>query len=325
MITPIIKPPVSPWEAFVKWCQSWSPQVKQGVIGSVVAVVVFVGGCLFSSRSKNVPQANFIATNISGSAIVQGTGNNVSIDNSAHYGTTNIIPGLPQIIIETFDGLPLGTTNNPQLRMHHLVVRNSNDVEIHNFCSRLQFPEPIVQTTETNVTTGTRINWRPLLDNLLVKGTGGRTEGGLWIGPTSKVSFVDSIMCFFPRYAKGEKMALSMLGDITGVWELEIDTLSAGGGHVSLTFFTSTAREGTNYLNLASVPLWQSPPNPQVVPDTNELRFSLEGEYQYQANFKPGKQHFLVPIMFDSAERNCSSLKIQPEIGSWHPVMLVFQ
>src|SRR5262249_41809661 len=155
------------------------------------------------------------------------------------------------------DGLPPELSDKAHLRLHRLVVRNGSDAAIENFCSRLQLPEPIAQTIETNTTVGSVVGWRPLMDRILVRGTGGRTEGGLWIGPTSKVTFVEQGMAFFPKYAKGEKGTFSRLGDITGVWELTVNTLPPGG-HVSLTFLSSNAAEGTNYIELANIPLWSS-------------------------------------------------------------------
>lgn len=264
------------------------------------------------------------ATNISGSALVQGIGNTVSVDNSTHYAGSNAIPGLPQITLETLDGLPPECANNPHLRLHRLVVRNGSDANIETFCSRLQLPEPISQTIETNATIGAIVGWRPLVDKIIVKGTGGRTEGGFWIGPTSKLTFVEQSMAFFPKYAKGEKGTTSRAGDITGVWELTVDRLPPGG-HVSISFLSSNATEGTNFIDLASVPLWSIPPNPQTTPDTNELRYSFEGEYQYRAESKPGRQHFLVPITFDANQRVLSSLPIQADNGHWRTVTLVFQ
>ena len=292
----------------------------------MLIILTVAGWLLFSTKgsSNAIRNASITATNASRSAFVQGAGNTVTLDNSTHYGGTNVISGLPQITIETLDGLPTDISNNPHLRMNRLVVRNASDVPIDTFCSRLQLPEPISRTTETNATVGTAIGWRLLMDKIIVKGTGGRTEGGLWIGPTSKVTFVEQNMAFFPKHARGEKGGTSRVGDITGIWELTIDRLPPGG-HVSLCFLSSNAAEATNYMELATVPLWSLPPNPQATPDTNELRFSLEGEYQYRAEGKPGRQHFLVPIKFDADQRVVSSLPIQPDIGNWHTVTLNFQ
>jgi hypothetical protein len=308
----------------VNWCKSWSPQVKQSVVASAVLIVLTVAGWVVL-RTKSISSgANITATNVFGSAFVQGVGNTVAVDNSTHFGSANVVPGLPQIIIETLDGLPPEFSDKSHLRMHRLVVRNGSDAPIETFCSRLQLPEPIAQTIETNTTTGTSIGWRPLLDKMIVKGTGGRSEGGLWIGPTSKITFVEQGMAFFPKYAKGEIGAISRAGDITGVWELTINRLPPGG-QISVSFLSSNAAEGTNYIEMSSVPLWSTAPKPQTTPDTNELRYSLEGDYQYPAEGKPGKQHFLVPITFDFGRRVLSSFPIQADNGHWRTVTLVFQ
>ena len=245
-------------------------------------------------------------------------------DNSTYPQGTTITPTLPQITVETLDGLPPEYTNNPRLRLHRLFVRNGSEAPIETFRSRLQLPEPVAQAIETNASASSAITWRPVLDRLIVKGTGGRTEGGLWIGPTSKVTFVDQGMAYFPKFATGEKGATSRAGDITGVWELTIDKLPPGS-HASISFFSSNGPEATNYIELATVPLWSSPPNPQTTPDTNELRWSLEGEYQYPTQGKPGKQHFLVPINFDAAQRVISSMPVQADNTNWHTVTLMFQ
>jgi len=322
----LIKPPKSRWENFRGWCNSWSPQVKQGAIGGIILIVLTVAGWLLYSTkgpSNVIKSANIAATNVSGSAFVQGIGNTVTVDNSTHYRGSNAVPACPQVTIETLDGLPPECTNNPHLRLHRLTVRNTSDAPIETFCSRLQLPEAISQTIETNMTIGAVIGWRPLISKIIVKGTGGKTEGGLWIGPTSKVTFVEREMAFFPKYAKGERLALSRAGDLTGVWELTFDKLPPRS-HVSICFLTSSGREGTNYLELATSS-WSLPPTRRYTPETNELRFFLEGEYQYPADGKPGKQHFLVPIAFDTEQRVLTSLPIQADNGQWCTVTLVFQ
>jgi hypothetical protein len=323
----LIEPPKSRWEKFQEWRRSWSPQVKQGLIIGIITIALTVGGW-FVIRSKSgssiATNTGIAATNVSGSAIVQGNGNTVTVNNSSHNTRTQGIPNLPQISIETFDGLPSEFTNNPHLRLHRLSVRNNSDVTIETFCSRLQLPEPILQTVETNATVGTLVAWRAMTNKLLIKGNAGKNEGGLWIGPTSMVAFVEQPMAFFPRYANGELGELSRGGDITGVWELTIDRLPPGG-NVSLSFLSSDAREATNYIRFAATPLWSSHPNPQTIPDTNELRYSFEGDYLYPSEGTSGRQHFLVPLHFNDRERFISSLPIQRENSPWHTVILEFQ
>ena len=234
----------------------------------------------------------------------------------------HLVPSLPQIVVETLDGLPMGSPNNPALRLNRLRVRNLSEVAIDDFCSRLQLPEPISETIETNLTTGTVMGWRPLLDKLLVKGTAGRTETGLWIGPTSTVIFADANMCFFPKDSAGQLGSIAKEGDITGVWELTIAKLPPGG-QVLISFLTSNGKSGQNYIQLPNSPVWRRNPNEGL--DANELIFLVEGEYRYQADFKPGRQQFLVPLQFNSSTRITTSLTVQPDIGKWRPIMLSFQ
>jgi hypothetical protein len=163
------------------------------------------------------------------------------------------------------------------------------------------------------------------MDKLSIIGTGGRTEGGLWIGPTSAVYFVESPPCFvYPGTPRSQKLTVSKAGDLTGIWELTFDKLPPGG-QVSLVFLTSNGSNSTTYLEMASIPMWRSPPNPQDHPDTNELRFSLEGEYLVPAASSMMKQSFLVPIEYEERQRKCSSLLVQPNVGHWRPVTMTFQ
>jgi hypothetical protein len=237
---------------------------------------------------------------------------------------TQPAPQSPHITIETLTGLPPEFDNNPNLRLNRLQLRNTSAVQMDNFCSRLQLPEPIAGTIETNLTVGSALGWRPILDKLLVHGTGGRTQGGLWIGPTSAVLYADTPICFFPKDVRGQLGGLSREGDLTGIWELTVDKLPPGG-LLSLLFITSAAPEAINYMALANTALWQSPPHPSPTPDTNELRHFFEGEYQYNTSQKPAKRYFFVPIMYNTVERKFHSRAAQAEVGAWHPVNLVYQ
>jgi hypothetical protein len=91
----------------------------------------------------------------------------------------------------------------------------------------------------------------------------------------------------------------------------------------SVLFFTSDSDAMTNYTVFANTSIWANPTNHiSTIVDTNELRFSLEGEYQYQALNKPQKQYFLVPISFETNSRTMSALGMQTNIGNWHPIIL---
>ncbi len=58
MQTPIITPKKTRWESFKAWCKSWSPQVKQAVIGGLILISLTVAGwCLWpKSQGKQVSQ-----------------------------------------------------------------------------------------------------------------------------------------------------------------------------------------------------------------------------------------------------------------------------
>lgn len=230
------------------------------------------------------------------------------------------VPSLPWIEIETLNGMPEGFTNDPHLRLNRLSVQNF-DVEIDNVCSRLQLPEPICTTIETNEPVGTFVGWRSLMNRIVVNGTGGRS----WVGGGSTVTWLDSNPCFFSTNLMGEKLSISKTGDTSGIWELTIDKLPPRG-RVSVLFITSDDEQAANYIKLASVPAWQGiPQNPKARPDTNELDFFLAGNYQFQAASKPANQFFLVPILFDAEHRKISSLNTQPDIDHWRPCFMMFQ
>lgn len=247
----------------------------------------------------------------------------LSISNALSFA----VPNLPYIKIETLNGLPIdglpnGETNALHLKLNRLEIRNYSEVEIDNLRSRFQIPEPIISTKEVNQSVGTLVGWRPLKIEILTTGSAGRSSGGMWIGGGSSVNFLYPELAFNPYTdPHQQQVQLSGAGDKTGVWELTIDRLPPSG-YASVLFFTSDSDAMTNYTEFANAPLWKSPPHPSTVADTNELRFSLEGEYQFQALNKPQKQYFLVPIAFDAKSRTMSSLIMQTNIGHWHPVIL---
>ncbi len=140
------------------------------------------------------------------------------------------IPKLPIIAITSLAGLPPQKSNDPNLMMVELLLRNTNDVEIDNLCSRLQLPEPIVETEGTSEKfVGTQVEWRALLNtNILVKGgTAGRTGSGLWISGGGSAFPQYSDPCFYPPDARGIK-AVFMEGLDTGIWELQVDRIPPG-------------------------------------------------------------------------------------------------
>jgi hypothetical protein len=234
-------------------------------------------------------------------------------------------PELPHISIHALDGMPLGTPNDPHLRMNRLLVRNLSEVEINHFCSRVQLPEPIVTSPnfEIEKSVGVSIEWRPILTKLLISGMGGRSESGLWIGPSSSIALSYQEECFVPE---GDRAAYVQVGgaEITGIWELMIDKLPPRG-HISILFFTSSSPEAKSYIDFSSGLSFAGELNiNDEEKDSDELRFYLEGEYRFFAGVLPGKLRFLVPIIFDAETRKLSSTTIQSEAGNWRPVTLAF-
>jgi hypothetical protein len=298
---------------FSLWKNVVLPLLGTGGIGVIIVAII-------NSRGGKTTSSTNITSNTG--PVIATWGNSNTINNTTvNYSplTNRISPRLPIIKVETFAGLPVEMTNNPNLRLTSLVVRNLDEVPIENFCSRLQLAEPIIETIETNHSVGTLIGWRALKVKMLVNGTAGRTEGGLWIGSGSTNSFEYPVECFFPSEHRGQKIEYSGDGKITGIWELTIDKLPPGG-YVSLTFLTSKSSDATNYIRFANEPLWKQPP--ESPPDTNELRFFLEGQYSFRTEASFGKQHFLMPMIWDEKQRMCSSLEVQSNVVPWHPVML---
>lgn len=253
----------------------------------------------------------------------------MSISNSLNYA----VPNLPYIKVETLnglptDGLPTVETNRQHLKLHRLEIRNYGEVQIDNFRSRLQIPEPIISTKEVIQSVGTLVGWRPLKVEILTTGTAGRSHGGMWIGPASTNYFLYPVLAFNPyiqlpmgKDHRGQMFEFGGSGEFTGIWELTIDKLPPAG-FATILFYTSDSDSVTNYTRFAQAPLWASPPNPSSTADTNELKFSLEGEYQFQSVNKPKKQYFLVPILLNTNSREISSMALHTNIGSWHPIIL---
>lgn len=87
-------------------------------------------------------------------------------------------PGIPMpaVVIQTFPDLPEGIQDSSHLRWNVLLIRNDNDIEIENFYGRIQLPEPIMTTIESNLPPGVAIDLEPLLTKFAIKGAGNRTN-----------------------------------------------------------------------------------------------------------------------------------------------------
>jgi hypothetical protein len=293
---------------------------------AVLLILCFALACLLLLTKKQaaaVPDSSVTnsGNNNNNSVVVVGSGNSVRVEASTNTQPVRP-PEIPVIQFETLGGLPPSViTNRVHLRMHSLVVRNLNDVEILNFCSRLQLPEPIEHFPIAKIekTVGVEIGWRSLGLDLSIEGTAGRSESGLWIGPTSAVHFVYPHPCYIAADERGWSTEHSGGGKLTGVWELTVNRLPPKG-LVSIDFFTSDATDATNYIRFAGTPHWQRATPP--VPRTNELRYFFEGEFQYANGGKFESRQFFVPIMFEDATRTISSLSPQTNVGKWRPVTL---
>ena len=253
----------------------------------------------------------------------------LSISNALTFARASV----PVVRIESFAGLPtenlpVTETNRQHLKLHRVEIRNYGEVEIDNFRSRLQIPEPIVSTRVVNCSVGTLVGWRPLKIELLTTGSAGRGPGGIWIGPSSAGYFLYPELAFNPyicvpdgMHYRGQEVVFSGSGEFTGVWELTIDKLPPSG-FASVQFYTSDSDRFSNYVCFAQGPKLPERLKASTVIDTNELRFSLEGEYQFQWLQKPQQQYFLMPIVLDTNSRALSCMAVQTNIGSWHPVIL---
>ena len=256
-----------------------------------------------------------------------------------------------QITIHTIPGLPDGVKNTSHLRYQNIEIRNFNEVVIENICGRLQLPEPIYDTVETNLPPGLTLDWKPILTRYTIAGDGDRS----FLGPGSQRFYIRPPLYFIPEGYVAQLSGMSEGGDMTGVWQMAIDKLPAHSV-ISLYFLTSNDGDATNYLALirtefktngATITTTMSGTTnggtrlhsasiafvlqPKKTPPadwhfgTNELRYSFEGTYQYPTLEKPERQHFLVPLLADTNNRTIASLPVQSDAGSWRRVLVEYQ
>ncbi len=262
---------------------------------------------------------------------------------------TNPIPGLPEIQIGTFDGQPLfgdQVTANPDFKMIRLYVRNTNDVDVLSFCSRLQLPEPVVVSSQhTQKSTGIEMSWRPLRQtpNTIVSGVG---SNGIPASVTREAShfslvtaaspgstagifgFVDPGSCFDPGEQRSRRFAMVGAASLTGIWELAMDKLPPGG-FVTIYFSVSNGTNATNYISFVNGDMRSAAPRAKQEPERKpkldgELLFYWEGEFQFHAESRLKKQRFFVPLFFDTTQRNLVQLSVQVDKGRCLPVTLDF-
>lgn len=241
---------------------------------------------------------------------------------------------------------------NTNLRYHILEIRNPNDVEVDNFISRFQFPEPISSTIDTDLPPGTVIGWQPILTRYSITGIGSKS----FLGPNSSRNILLPVTYFFSGN-RGQLTGYSDGGDRTGIWQLTINKLPSHGV-VSISFLTDNEGDSTNYIALANTEFktngaaisttmrgdgkggsiimnftmaiiintnYAVNPNEDWHFGTNWLQFYFEGLYQYPAAGNPGSQNFLVPFIFDANDRTISSMPIQARDGKWRRVTIEYQ
>jgi hypothetical protein len=262
---------------------------------------------------------------------------------------TNPTPGLPEIQIGTVDGEPLWgdqVTANPDLKMIRLRVRNTNDVDIFSFRSRLQLPEPVVMSSQhAHTPTGVQMSWRPLrqMFNAFASGVGSNgvpasvtREGNLLsmrtaaaAGSVAGVSgFVDSQPSFDPGEQRSRRFCMVGAVSLTGIWDLALDKLPPGG-FVEMYFQVSNGSDATNYISFlrggrfSAAVRKDEEPYGKPKPD-GELLFYWEGEFQFSAGGRLKKQRFFAPLLFDSGQRNLVQIGLQVDKGRWRPVTLDF-
>jgi len=256
---------------------------------------------------------------------------------------TNPIPGLPQMEIGTLDEQPMfgdKVVFDPTVRMNCLYVRNTNPVDILYFCSRFQLPEPVVMTNQQkDKSVGVEIDaWRPLraARNVAVSGQGASVsrQGSAYqytvSSPGSSAAAAGLAVldgCFDPGEQRPLMASVGRPGDLTGIWELSIAKLPPSG-FVRIYFSTSNGPEATNYITVTTggwMPGLKQTPEVAAMtrPRPDGLFFYWEGEFQFNADGRLGKQRFFVPLFFN-AQRRLTQSRVQADKGPWDPVTVNF-
>jgi hypothetical protein len=264
-------------------------------------------------------------------------------------------PPVISVRINTLEGLPDGITNNPHYKFSILKLQNENDFEIDNLCGRLQLPEPIFQTIETDASPGLTIAWQPLHTKTLVTGTGNKTS----FGPNSMIRYIYSDFPYHLATPPGNAAQLtgfSDSGDETGVWMLMIDRLPPHGA-LSISFLTTDEDSTEGYIKLINTPFTNDAAHIEIATSgqtnggavlhylllamivhtnkvvntnedwhlgTNELRFLFQGEYQYANRGNIMSQGFLTPFSYDTNNRTISSFPTQAGDGRWKRVVISY-
>jgi hypothetical protein len=320
---------------------------------SAIAYTAIIIGFVWTFLAHAVPHRGKIIKFTGSFFIIATTGALAIFATLRQYHAQH--PKTPKITVSlnSLHGLPESITNDSHLRFYTLQINNDNEVEINNLRARLQLPEPVEMTVETNSSPGLSIEWKPILTKFTVFGTGNHKI----LGPQSSLYPEWPPTLLIPLDDSAQLTRYSDSIDKTGVWGLLIDKLPPHSG-LKLSFLTTDYGDATNYISLANYEFKtngatiaatvQGTTNGSVILHdmtialivntnkvvkvnenwhlgTNELRFSLDGWYEFTAAGKLQNLHFLVPLIFDSEKRSISSLPAQDGIGKWRLVMIEYQ
>lgn len=320
---------------------------------STVAYGVIIVGCLWTFLSHATPHCGKVVK-LGGSIMIIGFGGWLSwLGIHSQYLKQHPEVPLLTITATTLPGLPESVTNDPHLRFHTIRIVNSSDTEVKNLRARLQMPEPIATNFEKTASPGMAIEWAPILTKFTVNGIGNRK----FLGPKS-VLHAEWPPPFLIPYDDAAQLTRYSDGDeATGIWALLIDKIPPHS-ETKLSFLTTDEGDATNYISLTKyefttngATIWATArgttngsillhdltvafivqTNKILDPKydwhlgTNELRFSLDGWYDYSAEGKLHSAQFLVPFIFDSTNRAISSLPLQIGTGKWRLVRIEYQ
>jgi hypothetical protein len=201
-------------------------------------------------------------------------------------------PGLPWVQIETLGGLsgPIHGEDeitfemNQTYREHHLIIRNTNSVDLRNLTARLQLPEPVVTNApesigpiEPLVPPGVHVRWMPERYGFVSHAIG---PGG----------FIRLIGAEEPRFE----------------WELNIDTLPALS-EIQIPFLTISRSNSPS----------------RVSNERSHILINyMNGSYQFAGANGWKTQQIVMAILFDPTNRTCGSLAPEKADGGLTNILI---